>query len=217
MSNSARPRAFSRAGFFIVQTHREDTVSKIVIKKFAKLFPDTPSNIYNLAIAGVLQLLVSEDYTKFSLQDTFSYADALEIEVARQLSDDHGIPLRAASKLASNAGAAFALDISYGTKSASDFWVAIVQSRNTCPETSRPWAYGAKKSTLPDEYWSSCYFSGTFAEASRAVADYIERQDEDVPDADASRVFMANASAADRRLRKRAAKIGVDIVDGEFA
>ena len=163
--------------------------------------------MHELALKNEIPLTASESFRIFSNQDMFTYGDVLMIEVARQLHDDGGMPMADASKLVWNAGVAAGLEKSGGGVS-HDFWIAVVRHRNTWnPSTPR----GSFPVTLfgASEYWSSAHFSGTLADINREIAEYVSTTERDHPDSDPARIVLTNASAADRRLRKRAAALGI--------
>jgi len=169
----------------------------------AKLSGLSVKKLHDAATAGELPIIAEPSFIVFSHQQKFSLADAVAIEVARQLSDDGGLPLATASKLVDNAGTR-----AYESSS-DDFWIAIVRNRNTWPGGSR----GSIKVTGfgQREFWSSSHCSGTFAEVTNTISGWIERDKVDFPDIDPARIFMANVSTADRRLRKRAADMGIEL------
>lgn len=163
--------------------------------------------MHELALKDEIPLVVSESFRIFSNQDVFTYGDVLGIEVARQLHDDGGMPLADAAKLVWSAGVAVLWE-SLGKGSPKDFWIAVVRHRNTwTPSTPR----GSFPVTLFGalEYWSSAHFSGMLADINRDIADYVSRVERDHPDSDPARIILTNVSAADRRLRKRAAALGI--------
>jgi hypothetical protein len=176
--------------------------------EIAPLFNWSLVHMHKLALKDEIPLVVSESFRIFSNQDAFTYGDVLGIEVARQLHDDGGMPLDDAAKLVWSAGVAVLWESS-AKGAPRDFWIAVVRHRNTWTP-SRP--RGSFPVTLfgPLEYWSSAHFSGLLADINRDIADYISRDERDHPDSDPARIILTNVSAADRRLRKRAADIGVD-------
>lgn len=150
-----------------------------------------------------------------SFKREFTYRDALAIEIARQLSDKDGLPLAEAIRLVSYTMAVEC----YGmfpehNVIAPDFWLAVTGSRNTwgtAPRGSWPvTGFG------PKEYWAEMHFTGSLGEVTGEIAVWIGRDQIQHPDSDPARIILANISAADRRLHKRAADMGIAIVNHEF-
>jgi hypothetical protein len=146
-----------------------------------------------------------------------TYGRAVAIEVARQLSDNGGLPMSTAAKVCLNT-AAVAGYFKHGEGSGllSDYWVGIVQSRNSWNESvSRSWVpvtnFGER------EYWATTHYGGSLAEVYSWMTYEMVLNEQQHPDSDPARIFMANVSAADRRLRKRAAELGIEIDGNEFA
>jgi hypothetical protein len=142
----------------------------------------------------------------------FTYLDALEIEVARQLADKDGVPLTEAVQLTSYTSAVgHYAQRSYNGTGAPDFWLAVTASRNTWGDHPRgSWpvtGFG------PNEYWAELHFTGSFGEVTGEIAIWIGRDQVQHPDSDPARIILANVSAADRRLRKRAAELGIELKD----
>jgi hypothetical protein len=177
--------------------------------QIAPLFNWSTTRMHELAAKNEIPLIASESFRVFSHEDAYTYRDILMIEVARQMHDDGGIPMTTASKLVWNAGVE-------AREGDADYWIAVVRYRNT-------WGGSTDRGSLPvteigpGEYWSSAHFSGSFAEVSRSIADDIGNTAKDIPDCDPARIFMANVSTADRRLRKRAAELGIQIAGNDFA
>ncbi|MDT3684143.1 MAG: hypothetical protein RO009_03760 [Pseudorhodoplanes sp.] len=158
----------------------------------------------------------------------WTYADALAIEVSRQFHDSeagrqfldaNGIGLYEALKIQMSADAirkffATATTVSVRSKTLSDFWVAVMASRNTwgsAPRGSWPvTGFG------PGEYWSQIHFCGIIDDVMSEVKEWMLRDEEAYPDSDPARIFMTNISAADRRLRKRAEELGIEIAGYDF-
>ncbi len=167
--------------------------------------------MHELALKNEIPLVVSESFRIFSNQDAFTYGDVLGIEVARQLHDAGGMPLADAAKFVLNAGVVGSVEASSKGTSLNDIWIAVVRHRNTWnPSTPR----GSFPVTLfgASEYWSSAHFSGAMADVNREIAEYVSSVERDHPDSDPARIILTNVSAADRRLRKRAASsIGADL------
>lgn len=153
----------------------------------------------------------------------YRYADALSVEVSRQISDRNGITLEAAREIivGSDAIRSFLNVRSVSTGSEwsdnpkADFWVGSVFFRNTWP------AHKRRKTEVssfgPTEFWSSDHFSGTIEFVTKEIERWIEHTAEQYPDADPARIFLVNVSAADRRLRRRAEQFGIRVIGNEFA
>lgn len=164
--------------------------------------------MHELAMKEEIPLLASQSFRAFLEQDGFAFSDALMIEVARQLHDDGGMPMIDASRLALNAGGV--AELARSSDFSHDFWIAVVRHRNTWnPSTPR----GSFPVTLfgEQEYWSSAHFSGRLSDINRDISDYVSRVQHDHPASDASRIVITNISTADRRLRQRAASLGIDL------
>lgn len=150
-----------------------------------------------------------------ALKRRFSYADALEIEVARQLSDNSGVPINEALRLGVYAMAVQAYLDGGSAETRGDFWMAVVASRNTWGKSPRgSWpvtGFG------PKEYWAELHFTGSLGAITGEISEWIGRDQANHPDSDPARIVMANVSTADRRLRKRAAELGIAIVGNEFS
>jgi hypothetical protein len=142
----------------------------------------------------------------------FEYADALAIEVARQLHDDSGVPLREGLRIASYTGAVskyFDHRTDHG-----DFWIAVAAARND-------WGDGDRGKTHvtsfgPNEFWSTMHFAGAFENVAGDINGWMmvdAREYGAMP----ARIIMANVSTADRRLRKRADDLGIKITGNAFA
>lgn len=157
--------------------------------------------------------------------DRYSYGDALAVEIARQLNDDSGISsgpsVLESLRVVSYAGAVplyfeYLSAAPHLAKALTDFWLAVSSSRNSCDESSRMESIRVTNFG-PAEYWSNMHFAGSFSQVIEQVRQWMTRETTEYPDADPSRLFMANVSAADRRLRARAEEIGIRIVGNEFA
>lgn len=143
----------------------------------------------------------------------FDFSDALEIEIARQMSDNAGVPLGEALRLSAYATAVncyFAQKKS-DAGSRQDFWLAVTASRNTRGSEAR----GSLPVTGfgPGEYWAEMHYTGSFGAIMGEISESIGRDQILHPDSDPARIFMANVSAAERRLRKRAVDLGIDLND----
>jgi len=147
-----------------------------------------------------------------SFKREFAYGDALAIEVARQLADKDGVPLAEAVRLTSYTSAVdHYMARPYNGTGATDFWLAVTGSRNTWGDLPRgSWpvtGFG------PKEYWAELHFTGSLGEITGEIATWIGRDQVQHPDSDPARIIFANVSAADRRLRKRAADLGINFGD----
>ncbi len=157
--------------------------------------------------------LISNDRTH---RRRFTYTQALAVEVARQWSDQNGLPLRWALHLiACTDGIQKFAELCRQTRYPSDFWIAVLSARNTwgsAPRGTWPVAGFGKA-----EFWADNHFTGTLGSVAGEMSEWIGRDKFQYPDSDPARIFMCNVSAADRRLRKRAAEMNITIVDDEFA
>ena len=146
----------------------------------------------------------------------YSFREAVAIEAARQIADDGGLSMENALRITGpNIAQFFEPRESHISKTLSDFWIGVARARNT-------WG-AAPRGAFPvtgfgeGEYWSGVHFFGTL---DRVVAEmrYWQQHDENEhPDSDPAAIFLSNVSAADRRLRKRAADLGIKIDENEFA
>lgn len=139
----------------------------------------------------------------------FDFSDALEIEVARQMNDNSGVPLHEAFRLcvyttAVKSYLAHKVSDQYLNQ---DYWLAVTAARNTwgsAPRGSWPiTGFG------PKEYWSEMHYTGTLGTIMGDITESIGRDQVHYPDSDPARIVMCNVSAADRRLRKRADELGL--------
>lgn len=183
-------------------------MSKIAASALSALFGLSAQALYKAARADELPVIVDDrSFLAFSTGQQFTHLDALMIELTRQLQDDGGISPAVASRFVWNS-------IGVGDWSANarraDHWIAMVRWRNTWGSAPR----GSWPITLlgPKEYWSTAHFAGSFSAIQGEIAEAIETYSADHPDSDAARILMTNVSAADRRLRKRAAEMGIDLV-----
>ncbi|MBN8976329.1 MAG: hypothetical protein J0I08_07615 [Rhizobiales bacterium] len=180
----------------------------------------TVKDLAKLAQMTVEQMqVVLRDHTSPStispLKRRFTYAVALEIEVARQLSDNSGVPISEALRLGVYTMAVQGYVNGASANTSGDFWMAVVASRNTWGKEPRgSWpvtGFG------PKEYWAELHFSGSLGAIAGEISEWIGRDQINHPDSDPARIVMANVSAADRRLRKRATELGIKVVGNEFA
>jgi hypothetical protein len=180
------------------------THTKLTAGDLGSLFNWSLARLHELARADELPIIASDSFRLFSHQDQFNYSDALMIEVVRQMHDDDGISMTAASKIVWNAG------IGAPREDGSDHWIAVVRYRNT-------WGAATPRGSVPvtemgpGEYWSSLHFSGSLGEVTTAITAEISRSAKEHPDSDPARILLANVSTADRRLRKRAAALDIKI------
>lgn len=147
-----------------------------------------------------------------ALAAAYSYADALAVELARQLSDQYGLPLASALHFVGYTGAVehYAVaDKRYSPerKGDYDFWVAVTGARNSWGDDAR----GSLSVTGfgVSEFWTTMHFHGTFDQVTAQIKSQILRDGIDYSDSDFARLFMANVSAADRRLQKRIGDLGL--------
>jgi hypothetical protein len=201
-------------GFLLPTFRSKNTMTKakggLALKQFAAL--------NQLSVEDMRSLINSHEmllpFDSFKLE--FAYRDALAIEVARQLADKDGVPLAEAVRLTSYTSAIeHYTQCSYNGTGAPDFWLAVTASRNTWGDEPRgSWpvtGFG------PKEYWAELHFTGSLGEVTGEIAIWIGRDQVQHPDSDPARIILANVSAADRRLRKRAADLGIAIVGNEFS
>jgi len=146
----------------------------------------------------------------------YSYLEALAIEAARQLADDGGLSMENAMRIVGSGVANFFNSSDQNrSKVLSDFWVGVARARNSWGKEPRG-AYPAT-SFGPSEYWSGAHFFGSLDRVFGELR-YWQQHDEDAhPDSDSAAIFLSNISAADRRLRKRAAELGIRIDATIFA
>jgi hypothetical protein len=174
------------------------------------------------ALSAVLALPYPSQ-TGFSLGDVcldgpdnggnFSYGDALAIEIARQLSDYCGLALPEALRVVfytDAVGGYRNYGVAHVAKALTDFWAAIVGARNTLKTKG---VRGSIEITGfgEEEFWSTSHFHGSFDQIVSGIKDMMTQDGFEYPDTDFSRVFMANVSAADRRLRQRARDLGIPV------
>lgn len=181
--------------------------------KGAGLTPDQMAELHRMTVAELRDL--GDDTSPTALdgfKHRFDFADALEIEIARQMSDKDGVPLREALRLS-----AYTMAVNYylahkeAGGASEDFWLAVTASRNTWGSAPR----GAWPVTGfgPGEYWSEMHYTGSLGTIVGEISESIGRDQAQYPDSDPARIFMCNVSAADRRLRKRAADLGIELHD----
>jgi hypothetical protein len=149
----------------------------------------------------------------------YSYRDALAIEIARQMNDDSGIcggpSVLEGLRIVSYTGAVplyfdYTVSQPHVAKALTDCWLAVFSSRHSCDE----WGRGKSvpvTSFGASEYWSSMHVVGSFDQVTREIKQAMTDDTLRYPDTDPGRVFMANVSAADRRLRKRASDLGIHV------
>lgn len=144
----------------------------------------------------------------------FQFIDALAIEVARQMSDDSGILLKEAVRLVSYTGAVTEFigrenPTQSAAKADSDFWLSVLGARASWGDQPRgKWpvtGFG------PGECWHRMHFTGAFDAITTCMLEWMQHDEAEWPDSDPARIFMANVSAADRRLRKRAGELGITV------
>ena len=170
------------------------------------------ASLHQMSVAELRKLLDEPVPMAISaFKKHFSYADALEIEVARQMSDHFGIPIQEALRLSCYAAALKEYSERAQTASgrSQDFWFAVAASRNSRGSSQ----IGTVPVTRfgPKEYWAEEHYTGTLGAVVGAISEAIGRDQCLHPDSDPARIFMTNISAADRRLCKRAAEMGLDL------
>jgi hypothetical protein len=144
----------------------------------------------------------------------WDYSDALAVETARQFHDDSGLPFVEAARLISYTRAfpAYFEAVSapnVPSKTTSDFWIAVSASRNTWGSSPRgSWPLTGFGS---GEYWAQMHFNGTLDDVMHEIKKWMLMDEALHPDSDPARIFLCNVSAADRRLRRRAADLGIDV------
>lgn len=148
------------------------------------------------------------------LSGAFPTSAALKIEVARQLSDNAGLSMQEALRIVAYTGGVDGYE-RYGCRfmlhdKAADFWAAIVGARNSWGDPEPRGSIDVTGFGLA-EFWSTSHYKGSFGFVTDSIKDRMSREDLTQPDTDPARVFMVNISAADRRLRKRAADLGIAI------
>lgn len=144
----------------------------------------------------------------------YEYADALAIEVARQLHDAQGLPLSEALRIVSYCRSGQFDRPKSDSNIESDMWVAILGTRETwgaSPRGSFPVTDFGQ-----GEYWRTMHFAGTFDFVTAEIRAEVARDERLQPDSDPARIFFANVSAADRRLRRRAADLGIVVAGDDF-
>lgn len=148
-----------------------------------------------------------------SFNSRYDLPAALEIEIARQMSDNSGIPLNEALRLSmyTMAVQSYFAQKSAGSGSSQDFWFAVTASRNTWG--SAPRGMWPVTSFGPKEYWAEMHYSGSLGTIMGEISESVGRDQVQYPDSDPARIVMCNVSAADRRLRKRAAELGIELND----
>jgi hypothetical protein len=202
--------AAARAGFFVATFPEFSSMTKTKAslgeKQFAAL---------NQMLVGDMRSLIKNHemllpFDRFKRE--LSYPEALTIETARQLADKDGVPLAEAFRLIVYTMAVENyLARPSNAAGTSDFWLAVTASRNTWGDQPRgSWpvtGFG------PTEYWAELHFTGSLGEVTGEIATWIGRDQVQHPDSDPARIILANVSAADRRLRKRAAELGIELTD----
>jgi hypothetical protein len=144
----------------------------------------------------------------------FATLNQMTVEAMRSMINSHEmiLPFTEAVRLTSYTSAVgHYAQRSYNGTGAPDFWLAVTASRNTWGDHPRgSWpvtGFG------PNEYWAELHFTGSFGEVTGEIAIWIGRDQVQHPDSDPARIILANVSAADRRLRKRAAELGIELKD----
>ena len=159
-----------------------------------------------------------------AISKKFCYGDALAVEIARQINDNTGItsgPSVLESLRIVSYSAAVPLYFEYIAgqshlaKAMTDFWLAVSSARNS-------WGPGPRGNT-PEltsfgsaEYWSNMHFTGSFDQVCLAIKQWMTKETTEYTDTDPGRVFMVDISTADRRLRKRAGEMSIEIAGNSF-
>lgn len=146
-----------------------------------------------------------------SSKTIFNFADALEIEIARQLHCNSGVSLGEALRLSVYASAVqyFLVQEDANANPTQDFWFAVLGARNSMSNEhlgSLP-ASGLS----PKEYWSEAHFTGSFGAVAGAISEAIGRDQVLYRESNPARILMANVSTAARRLRMRLAALGIEL------
>ena len=153
-------------------------------------------------ICGSILSDYSTPQTIDPFKERFRFADALEIEVARQLHDDFGVPLTEGLRLAAYTMAVRSFLDAQSADSSSDFWLAVTSTCNTWgnePPGSWPiTGFG------PKEYWAEMHYVGSLGAIMGDILLSFGQDQVSYPDFYPARIVMTNVSAAYRRLRKRA-------------
>ncbi len=175
------------------------------------------AELSQMTVEDVLRIVSDDSLTPKPVQFArlFSFSDALEIEIARQMNDNNGVPLNEAFRLSVYTAALASYGVHNTSGSSQDFWMAVAASRNTWG--TEPRGIWPITGFGPKEYWAELHFTGALGAITSEISEWIGRDRVQHPDSDPARIIMCNVSAADRRLRKRAADLGLKIVGANFA
>ena len=152
-----------------------------------------------------------------SSRGKFNYLAALRIEVARQLSDEGWLSFPAAMDAVVYTGALSAYSSeTYAARfnPDRDYWIAVLGARANWGQQPRDdWPV---TSFGPDEVWTNGHYDGSYdavvaAVKSRIMRDTISAEADGIEPDDFARMLIANVSAADRRLRKRAVALCINL------
>ncbi|TFV75843.1 hypothetical protein E4K64_14755 [Bradyrhizobium frederickii] len=169
------------------------------------------ADLHHMTAEELLNILNDPAPKAIGFSGRYNFADALEIEIARQMSDKAGVPLNEAFRLSmyTMAVQSFLSHRSVTSGSLVDFWFAVAASRNTWGSAPRGmWpvtGFGAR------EYWAEMHYTGSLVVIMEEITQSIGRDQAHYPDSDPARIVMCNISAADRRLRKRAAELVIEL------
>ncbi|MGL3106683.1 hypothetical protein [Bradyrhizobium sp. BR 1432] len=198
-----------RAEVFLFHTHSE--VERMTNARGGGLTLKQLADLHQMTAENMLTVLNDPAPKATGFKKRFDFADALEVEIARQMSDNSGVPMNEAFRLSmyTMAAQSFLAYEAAGNGSSQDFWFAVTASRNTwgsAPRGSWPLTgFG------PKEYWAEMHYIGSLGTIMGEISESIGRDQVQYPDSDPARITMCNVSAADRRLRKRAAELGIEL------
>lgn len=194
-------------------------MTDIALAQLSQMTPDELTRLIKTPLPQYADLTVGDFVLDGpDAQGRYPWTAALALEVARQLADDKGLPIIAALNIVSYTGAiehyasySPASGLAADEKADTDFWAAIVGTRNTWGTEPRSGSSFGVTSFGPGEFWSTSHYHGTFDQMTADIKSRMIRDTIGHSDSDPARVFMVNVSAADRRLRKRAADLKIDL------
>lgn len=184
-----------------------------MIKANSGMTESTFAQLNQMSVEDLRALAWQPDSFSVGPRYRYQFADALTLEIARQLSDNSGLPLKEALRLIMYTMAVPSFPDA--AASGEDFWLGVLSSRNTWG--SQPRGSWPVTGFGPKEYWAEMHFAGLLSAVTAEISEWIARDTETYPDSDPARIIMTNVSAADRRLRKRASEMGISIAGNEFA
>lgn len=169
------------------------------------------ADLHQMTTENMLSVLNHPSPKSIGLKSRFEYDDALELEIARQMSDNFGVPMNEALRLSmyTMAVQTYIARCDRGSGSQQDFWLAVVGSRNTWG--SAPRGTWPETGFGPKEYWAEMHYTGSLGEVMGEISAMIGRDQVQYPDSDPARIIMCNVSAAQRRLRKRAVETSIKL------